>query len=166
MPDLASPEDLVVPDEAGQDRQARGVGRRPALGTPAVRVQVEERAGAGVPLAAVEEDVVELIQVAPIAIDDEQVAIAAAAPVDVPGLAALDPVRLGDRFVRNRIEGNALIRRMIDAVALVCVLELHRAQRHGAVDDRVRKAVHLRAARRDVAAEVGVHLVVGPMKLT
>ena len=62
-----------------------------------------------------------------------------------------------DRFVRNGIEGHAQIRRVIDAVAFIRILELDRALRHRAVHDRVRKTVHLRAARRDVPAEVGVH---------
>ena len=87
------PNDLVVAHQAGQDRQPGRVGRRPAVGPPAVRVHVEERARAGLPLAAVVEDVVQLVEMRFVAIDDQQVAIAAAAQVDVAGLAAFDPVR-------------------------------------------------------------------------
>ena len=62
--DLAGAEHLVVAHEARQDGEARGVGGRPAVGPPPVRIQIEERAGAGVPLAAVVEDVVELVEIA------------------------------------------------------------------------------------------------------
>ena len=42
---------LVVADEAREDREAGRVGRRPRVGPPVVRVHVEERAGARVPLS-------------------------------------------------------------------------------------------------------------------
>ena len=91
-----------------------------------------------------------------VAIDDQQVAVAVAAQIDVARLAALDPVRLRDGLVRNRIEREALIGRVIHAVALVGVVELDGLLRLRAVDDDVREAVDLDAARRRFAAEVGM----------
>ena len=57
-----------------------------------------------------------------VAIDDQHVAIAAGRAA--ARRAAFDPVRLRDRFVGNRIERKALAGRVIDAVALVAVVEL------------------------------------------
>src|SRR4029077_10460457 len=126
---------------------------RPTVRTPPVRVQIEERTRAGVPLATVVEHLGELLRRAPIAIDDEHVAIAAAAQVDVARVASLDPVRLGHRLVRNRVEGNALIRGVIDAAVLTRILKLDSPRGHRTVNEGVRKAVCLHAASRDVTAE-------------
>ena len=156
--DLRRPERLVVAHEARQDRQPRRVGGRPGVGTTVVLRQIEERAGSRQPLRAVVEDVEELVQVPVVAIHDQDVTVARAAPVDVAGLAALHPVRLCDGLVGNRIERKALVRGVVDAVALAEILELHGLLRRGAADDQVREPVNPHAAGRRVSAEVGVQL--------
>ena len=102
--DLLRAEHLVVAHETGQNGQTRGIGRRPAVRPAAVDVQVEECPRPRVPPGAVEEHVVQLVQMPRVAIDDEQVTIAGAALIDVAGRAALDKVRLGRGFRGNRIE--------------------------------------------------------------
>src|SRR5262245_2086355 len=80
--------------------------------------------------------------------------VAARAQVDVAGLAALDPMCLRDRLVGNRIEGDAAIGGVVNAVALARVLKLDGARRHGTVYHRVREPIDLRATWRDVTAEI------------
>ncbi len=79
--------DLVEADEAGEDRQARGVGGGEAGGAErAGRVQVEERGRVGLPVAAgLREGAVELVEAAAACCDDEHVAVAVGVG------AALDP---------------------------------------------------------------------------
>src|SRR5439155_24061371 len=69
--------DLVVAGEARQDRQPRSVGRRPAGGAQAVRPEVPDRAGAGMPAPARAAEGVELVERARVAVDDDRVAVAA-----------------------------------------------------------------------------------------
>src|SRR4051812_19540510 len=86
--------DLVVADEAGEDRQTGGIRRGPGVGAAGARAQVPTGAGVGVPVGAataLEEGAVELIQRAAGAVDDKHVAVAVAA------VAALDRRALGDR---------------------------------------------------------------------
>ena len=73
--DLVLAEDLVVAHEAWNDREPRGVRRCPAVGAPAVGVQIEEGARSRVPLRAVVKHVIELVEMTVVAIDDEQMAI-------------------------------------------------------------------------------------------
>ena len=117
VPDLVGPVDLVVAHEARQDREPAGVGGSPALRPAVVGVQVEEGARVRLPLRAVPPDVVELVEIPVVAVDDQHVAIDVARVVDVSGVAALDPVRLRDRRVGNRIEGVRDVARVRDAVA-------------------------------------------------
>src|SRR5213594_1290041 len=81
-------------------------------------------------------------------------AVLLAPQVDVARRAALDPVRLGDGLRGDRVERDPLPGRIIDAVALVPVLEGNRLPRLRAVDDRVGHAVDIDAARRYLAPEV------------
>ena len=76
MPDRTG-RDLVVADEAGQDRQARGVGTRPAGRAKRVRAQVPGRAAAGVPGAVEAVGGEELEEPAAVLVDHEDVAVAA-----------------------------------------------------------------------------------------
>src|SRR6187397_2835288 len=79
--------DLVVTDEAGEDRQAGGVGRGPAVGAAGGGAQVPFGSRVGVPVRPRIGDVegaVELVELAAGAVDDEDVAVAVAA------VAALD----------------------------------------------------------------------------
>ena len=92
-----------------------------------------------------------------IAIDDEQMPIAARPEIEVAGLAVFDPVRLCDRLVGNWVKRKALVRGVVHAVAFVRVVELNCLLRERAVDYGVGKAVNLNAAGRDVAAEVRMH---------
>ena len=131
--------DVLVAGEAGQDRQAGGVGRRPAGRAELVRAEVEDRARAGPPAAArgrVEGE--ELVELAAVAVDDQRV------PVAVRAAAALD------RDVR-RDRVRALVR-------LVRVLERDARLRLRAADDRDRDPD--RPALPEPGAEVGVHVVV------
>ena len=98
--------------------------------------------------------VVQLVEHAGVAVDDEHVPIAAR--TRVAGRAAFDPVRLRDRFVGNRVERHGAAGCVIDAVAFVGVIELHGAFRLIAADRQVGEAVDVDAARRLVAAEVRV----------
>ena len=87
--------------------------------TPApVRAQIEERARPRMPLRAIEEHVEQLVEMTIVAIQNEQVAVGLVAQVDVPRCPAFDPVRPGDRFIRNRVEGIADARFLVHAVAL------------------------------------------------
>src|SRR5205814_9347557 len=106
---------------------------------------------------------VELVQISIRPIDDEQMAVARGSQIDVAGVAAFNPVRLRNRLARNRIEGKAGIRRVIDAVALVGVIELDRLLRQGAVDDGVRESVDLNAARSHVPPKSGCVWRVDPL---
>src|SRR5262245_49666447 len=110
MLNFRTSECLVVSDQAGQNRQPGRVGRRPAIGPASVRAEIEKGTRSTTPLQAVEEDVVELVDVTPVTIDDQHVSIAAAATVHVARLAAFNPVGLRDRFGRYRIEGITLVR--------------------------------------------------------
>ena len=87
---------------------------------------------------------VELVEELVVPVHDEHVAVAVDALL--PGVAALDPVRLRDGLVGDRVEREALPGRVVDAVALVGVLELHGLLRLAAVHDDVRDAVDLAAA--------------------
>ena len=49
----AGPERFIVANQPGEDREARGVGRRPRLGPSIVAVHVENRAAVGLPAAGV-----------------------------------------------------------------------------------------------------------------
>jgi hypothetical protein len=89
-----------------------------------------------------------------VAVHDQQVTVALAAQVHVSRLTAFDPVRLCDGLVRNWVERETLIGRVIHAVALVSVVELHRLLRLTAVHDDIREAVNLDAAWRHLTAEV------------
>ena len=68
--------DLVVAREAGEDRQAGRVGRRPARRSEPVRPQVPDRARAGVPAAARPRERVQLVEPARVAVDDQRVPVA------------------------------------------------------------------------------------------
>ena len=85
--------DLVVADEAGQDRQAGGVGARPAVGRRALEARSHwaPEPACQAPLGGLA-DVVQLVQAAGVAVDREQVAVRA----------ALDERRVRDR-VRARV---------------------------------------------------------------
>ena len=146
MADFVGAERLVVSCEARQNREPRSVGRGPAVGSPRVRLHIEERTGSGVPRCSVVEHVVKFVQITVVPIDDDQVSIAARSEIDVARFAAFDPVRLSDGFAWNRIERKALVRRVVNAVALVRVGELNRLLRQRAIHHGVRKSVDLDAA--------------------
>ena len=156
MVDLARAEHLVVPHESRENRQARGVGGCPAVWPAVVSRLVEEGAGACVPGRAVEEDVVQLVQMPVVAVDDDQVAIGLAAKVDVGRRPAFNPMRLGGRLHRNRIERVTPAGCVVDAVAFTPIQERHADLWLGAVNHDVREAVRVDAARGNVAAEVGM----------
>src|SRR2546425_4266245 len=80
--DLTRTEYLVVPHESGQYGESRRVCRRPPLRASGVGVQVEKCAGSREPPAAVVKHIVEFVQEPPVAVDDEEVAVAAAAQID------------------------------------------------------------------------------------
>ena len=100
--DLGGAVGLVVADQTGKDREARGVRRRPGLGSPVVGIEIEDGAavrlppvGRGVPVGRagfVEQPVV--------AIDDEQMPIAVRAAT---GNGSLDVAGLRLRFGRDRV---------------------------------------------------------------
>ena len=69
--------DLVVADEPGQDGQTRSVGAGPGIRPQVVGPQVPDRARPGMPARGRVLRRVELVEAAAIAIDDEQVVIAA-----------------------------------------------------------------------------------------
>ena len=119
MVDVARPH-LVVAQEAREDRQAGGVGRRPAIGPQPVRAQVPHRARPCRPPPALQPRVPRLVQPTGARIDHDRVAIAVGVP------AALDA------------RGPA--QRVAHPVALVGVLERH-AHARPAVHDRHRDAV-------------------------
>ena len=72
---------FVIADKTGQYRETRGIRRSPAFRTPHVGREIEHRAGVGLPAlrAAVPPRGEQLVQTPAIAIDDEQVTIAARA---------------------------------------------------------------------------------------
>ena len=110
--------DLLVAYEPGQDRQAGRVGRGPPRRAQRVRPKVEDRPRARVPAAVrLRVGCVELVQLAVVAIDDEDVAIAGAAGSAFDGWVRRDRVR--------------------PRVALVRVVECHRDPGLGAGNGRV-----------------------------
>ena len=124
--------------EAGEDRQPRGVGRRPAGRPQRVRAQVPDGAGPGRPAAALLVQCVELVEPAGIAVDDQRVTVAF---VEMP------------RRAFDRHTGRDRVRAL---VALVGVVERHlRLRRRLAVHDDVRDADP--RAVPEARAEVGVH---------
>ena len=101
------------------------------------------------PGRAVIKHVVQLVKIPIDAIDDEQMAIAAAAQIDVARLSALYPVCLRDRFVGNRIERITEAGGVIDAVAFGRVVELHGPLR----DRRCRqRRTEIRRCRRSLSS--------------
>src|SRR5581483_5842392 len=152
--------DFIVSNEAGKNRQAGGVRRSPAVGPAIIAVHIEKRAGPGEPLAQARavKYVVKLIKIVALAVDDQQMAILAAAPIDVARIAALDPARLSDRLGRDRIKRKTRAGAQIHAVALIPILKLNTLQiRAGdAAYHRVRHAVNAIRCARVVAAEVGM----------
>jgi hypothetical protein len=93
--------DFVVADEAGEDRQAGGVGGSPAIGAEGGRVEVPGGAGVGVPVRLRLGDVggvVELVEHAAGAVDGEHVAITVAAVAALDGGAGGDRERPGVAF--------------------------------------------------------------------
>ena len=151
---------FVVADQSGQDRETGRVGGRPAVRTPVVGAQVEECARACEPLRAssVVENVVELVEVLVRAVDDDQMPVFLAALIDIPRRAAFDPVRFTDRLRWNWIERHTLAGGVVDAIALVPILEGHRLPGLVAVDDRVRHAVDVHAARGHFSTEVRMQM--------
>ena len=128
--------DLVVAHEAGQDREAGGVSRRPGVRPQRVRPQVEHRAAVRPPASvAVRVGAEQLVEPAGALVDDEDVAIAAGAGP------TLDR-RVGRDRVRARI-------------ALAGDAELDRHLGLAGVHDHVRDAD--RTAVPQPGAEVGVH---------
>src|SRR5689334_1610807 len=116
--------DLVIADEAGEDRQPGGIGRGPRVRPAGARAQVPARARVGIPMpaAGLEERPVELVERAAGAVDDEHVTIAVAA------FAALDR-----RGLRHRERSR---------VALVAVGGVvDRKLRLAGVDDGVGEAI-------------------------
>ncbi len=81
-------QDFLIAHQARQDRQTRRVRGGPGVRAQGVRVQVPDRAGAGVPAPARITRIVELIQGAGAAVHDQ----------DVMVTAVLDPGIAGDRI--------------------------------------------------------------------
>ncbi|NWG14622.1 MAG: hypothetical protein HXY20_13930 [Acidobacteria bacterium] len=148
--------DLFVADESRNHGEAGGVRRSPSIRAPVVSLQIKESARACHPAAAVKKHVVELVQVLIVAIDDQHVPVGVPAEVDVSRLAALDPARLRDRLVGDRIEWIAPAGGMVDPIAFIGVEKLDGFLRLAGVHDDVREAIDFHAARRNVAAKVGM----------
>ncbi len=91
------------------------------------------------PGRAVEEDVVQPVQTPVVAVDDDQVAIGLAAKVDVGRRPAFDPMRLGGRLHRNRIERVTPAGCVVDAVAFTPIQERHADLWLGAVNHDVQE---------------------------
>jgi hypothetical protein len=70
--------DLVVAGEAGEDRQAGGVGGGPGVRVLVVGGHIPDGCGGGAPLAAGEMSIAELIEPAAILFDHEHVTVAVA----------------------------------------------------------------------------------------
>ena len=68
-----APRDVLVAGEAGEDRQACGVGGRPAGGAKAVRAEAPDRARAGRPATALAAEGEELVEPAGVAVDEDRV---------------------------------------------------------------------------------------------
>ena len=105
--------DLVVADEPGQDRQARRVGRGPAVGAlRQVLPELEDARLVGLPRLAVlrREGAVELDQparfvgVVRVLLEDEHVAVAVGAPAALDPRLARDRMRPGVALVGIRLE--------------------------------------------------------------
>src|SRR5262245_36665025 len=103
MPDRAA-HGFVVANQAWQYREARGVRWRPSVRPPCIRREIEDRARPGFPAlrASIPVRGEQLEQQPAIAIDDEQMAIAAR---PATRHATLDVVRLRRRCGWNRIAG-------------------------------------------------------------
>ena len=139
--DLGGAVRLVVTNQSGEDREAGGIGRRPALGTPVAPAQVEHRAAVRLPprQRRVPARRAGLVQQPVVAIDDQEMTIAAGAAARN---APFDVVRLRLRFFRNRIAGRTPRRPGIALAAVRRPRRLH--ERLIAGHDDVRNAVRRR----------------------
>ena len=142
---------FVVAHQPGENREAGGVGARPAVRPAEIAVEGPDGARAGGPALTVPVQVVELEEEAVIAIDQQQVAVAAR--VGGTGVAAFDPLRLGLGLLGDGISGRAAGRA---GIALVRIVEIDRDERLAARHRGVRQSVDLGLVTA-VAAEVGVH---------
>ena len=70
-------------------------------------------------LRSIIEDIEELVEVVAVPIHNQQMAVLAAAPIDVAWIATLDPMWLGDRLRRDRIEWEDWYSRVIHPIAVV-----------------------------------------------
>src|SRR5262245_7643384 len=120
--------DLVVTNQARQNRQPCSVCRSPSVGPTVVRVHIEEGTRASEPLrlSGIVENIVQLVQVVAISIDNQQMTVLAAASINVPRIATLDPVRLCAGFPRDRIERKADISWVGHAVTFASIGKLDR----------------------------------------
>ena len=135
---------FVEAHQAGKNRESGRVGRRPSLWTPGVGGEVEDGTGVGFPSlrSPIPSRGEQLEQPPAIAIDDEQVAIAAR---PAAWHSALDEARLRRRDRRNRISGLAAEA----AVAFAAVGdEGHRDARLAAADADIRDPVRWRSEVR------------------
>ena len=127
--------DLVVAGEPGEDRQAGRIGRGPTCRPEPVRAQAPDRSRACPPAGARATEVVELVEPAGVAVDDQGVT------VTVGGSPSFDA-----HTGRNRIR---------PSVGLVCVRERHLGLALRLADDGDRDPD--RAAFPEARPEVRVH---------
>ncbi|MEA2417227.1 MAG: hypothetical protein QOI58_3884 [Thermoanaerobaculia bacterium] len=144
---------LVVADQSRKDRQPRGVGARPALGTACVRIERERCAGACRPVRSGPVQRVELVQHPVVAIDEQHVPVAIGVRI-VARQSAFDPLLLRLRLLGDRIARRTSRR---GDVAFNVVVEGHGKQRLRAGDDDERHPVDRRRGIAAVAAEIGMH---------
>jgi len=131
--DLVLDHDLAAAQQAWEDRQPGGVGRRPAVRAQVVAGEAPHRAGPGVPAAVAAPGVERLVQLAAAPVDEDRV------PVPVGSPATLDP--------------GVAAQRVAHLVALAGVVESHRHLAVAAADDGDRDPV-----RRRLGAEAGAEV--------
>ncbi len=93
------------------------------------------------PLTAVIENVVQLVEKSVGPVHDQEMAVAATPQIEIAWLTALDPMSLRDRLVRDGIERHARAREVVHTVALIRVLKLDRRASITSVNDCVREAI-------------------------
>ena len=156
--------DFIVTDQAGEDGQARRVGRSPARRTRGIRVQVKDRAGTGLPAAAGGERGVQLIQFPVVTVNHQHVPVALSIQPALDGRVGRDGVGAGVAFVgivkrhgdAGRVPGDDHIG---DAewppVVAGPEVRVQGAIAPDAVDERVRVRVHRQLVDRRVPSVVG-----------
>jgi len=119
-----------------------------------VGLGIKKGARAGTPSCAVVINVVQLVEKQVITVEDKHVTIGLTSEIDIARGPALDPVRLGDCFIRNGVKGIGLLRGVVYPIGLISIIKCHSLLLLVGVDGDVWKAISLDTPGRGVSSEI------------